>query len=186
MAKHLTLLVDMDGTIEYLLPAWLGRINKRYGKNITVEDLKEWDLAKAYPGLTTEQIMNESLDDDMWDEIQPIPYAAEVLKRLKDRGHQIYIVTATPYQSVPAKMDRLFFKYFPFFNWSDVILTEHKQLLKGDVMIDDGIHNLIGGDYQKILFDQPYNRYFDAEANGMTRVTNWLEIEEIIKKIAEE
>ena len=28
-------------------------------------------------------------------------------------------------------------------------------------MIDDGIHNLIGGEYKKILFDAPYNRSFD-------------------------
>ncbi|MBR4813702.1 MAG: hypothetical protein IKZ69_07320 [Lachnospiraceae bacterium] len=44
-------------------------------------------------------------------------------------------------------------------------------------MIDDGIHNLIGGSYRKILFDAPYNRDFDEKALGIVRVKNWQEIE---------
>ena len=48
------------------------------------------------------------------------------------------------------------------------------------IIIDDGIHNLEGGDYQKILFTAPYNRDYDAEANGMIRVHSWDEIVSII------
>jgi hypothetical protein len=43
-------------------------------------------------------------------------------------------------------------------------------MIRGDVLIDDGIHNLEGGDYKKILFTAAHNRNYDAEANGMIRV----------------
>ena len=77
-------------------------------------------------------------------------------------------------------MTECLFRLFPFLSWDRVIVTRRKQLIRGDVLIDDGIHNLEGGDYTKILFTAPYNRDYDAEANGMIRVKNWDEIVRII------
>ena len=56
----------------------------------------------------------------------------------------------------------------------------------GDVMIDDGQHNLIGGTYKGFLMTAPHNRNYDAEANGLIRVNNWPEIYELIRRMAEE
>ena len=53
-------------------------------------------------------------------------------------------------------------------------------------MIDDAVHNLEGGHYRKVLFDAPYNREYDAEANGMTRVKSWPEVEILIEQMATE
>lgn len=181
--KPLTIFVDMDGTIELLLAAWLPRLNEKYHRNLTLDDIHDWNIGLAYEGLTEEEIMAPTFDDTIWSEIQPIPDAAEVLQRLKAKGHHIYIVTATPYQSIRAKMDDLLFRYFPFLSWNDVIIMQRKQLLTGDVMIDDAVHNLEGGNYKKILFDAPYNRDYDAEANGMMRVKGWLEVEKIIEEM---
>lgn len=44
----------------------------------------------------------------------------------------------------------------------------------------DGIHNLEGADYEKILVSAPYNEYYDAEGNGMHRVHSWNEIENVL------
>lgn len=82
-------------------------------------------------------------------------------------------------------MDDLLFRRFPFISWDQVIITSRKQLIKGDVLIDDGIHNLEGGDYIKILMTAPHNRDYDAEANGMIRVYNWKQIEEVINQLSE-
>lgn len=73
-------------------------------------------------------------------------------------------------------MDSVLFRYFPMFTWNDVIITAHKQLINGDVLVDDGVHNLIGGSYKKLLMTAPHNREFDAESNGMTRVLNWSDV----------
>ena len=35
------------------------------------------------------------------------------------------------------KMDDLLFKYFPFLDWDHVIVTSKKQMIRGDVLIDD-------------------------------------------------
>ncbi|MBO5639771.1 MAG: hypothetical protein J5916_07690 [Oscillospiraceae bacterium] len=67
-----------------------------------------------------------------------------------------------------------------------MIITSRKQLIRGDVLIDDGIHNLEGGAYIKILMTAPHNRNYDAEANGMIRAHHWAEIEEIIRRLSAE
>ena len=71
-------------------------------------------------------------------------------------------------------------KYFPYIDWNHVIVTSNKAMIKGDILIDDGIHNLLGGDYFKILMSLPHNRYFDAEKNGMIRAGNWKEVVDIV------
>lgn len=83
-------------------------------------------------------------------------------------------------------MERVLFKYFPFLTWNDVIITSHKQLVNGDVLIDDGIHNLEGGNYFKILMTAQHNKKYDAEANGMLRVGTWAEVYTAITALAEE
>lgn len=65
-------------------------------------------------------------------------------------------------------------------------ITSHKQLVKGDVLIDDGTHNLEGGNYFKILMTAQHNKKYDAEANGMLRVETWAEVYSAITLLAEE
>lgn len=180
--KKFTILIDMDDTIEMLVYAWVDAVNSRYGYSATVEDVTDWDVTKAFPGLTREQVYSVIAEQDFWKSVKPTPGAPEAVKRFIDAGHKVYIVTASGHDQVYSKMENVLFKYFPYLTFDDVIITTHKQLIKADILIDDGFHNLIGGDYHKILVDAPYNRAFNAEASGMVRVYNWNEIEEEVNR----
>jgi len=179
----MTILVDMDDTMEQLLKAWLEQVNNRYDRTVAYEDIHDWDITLAYPGLTREQVYGVLLADDFWKYVEPMPHAPEVLKSFVDRGHDVYVVTATPYKSVPGKMEYHLFRHFPFLSWDKVIITSRKQLIRGDIMIVDGPHNLEGGNYHKILMDSPHNQTYPAEEKGMIRVYNWLEVDQIVKQI---
>ena len=48
----MTILVDMDDTIEQLLKAWISRVNEKYGRSATLDDITGWDVQAPYPGLT--------------------------------------------------------------------------------------------------------------------------------------
>ena len=182
----MTILIDMDDTIESLLKAWVSGVNRKYGRSVSHEDVGSWDVSTAFPGLTHEQVYAVPLEKGFWKTVEPIPGAAEAIQRFMAAGHEVFIVTATPYESVTEKMSDLLFRYFPFLSWKQLIITSRKQLIRGDVLIDDGVHNLEGGDYIKILMTAPHNRNYDAEANGMIRVHNWAEIEEVINRISAE
>ena len=181
--KQLTILVDMDDTIEDLLGAWLTYLNEKYGLNVQKDDITQWDISKAFPMLDKNQVYEPLLKDEFWETVKPINGAPEVLKNMIDDGHKIYIVTASTYHTLPAKMESVLFKYFPYFTWNDVIVTSNKQMIKGDVLIDDGIHNHIGGEYLSILMSAPHNLDLN-EGEGIIRVHNWKEIYEVINEIA--
>ena len=176
------ILIDMDDTIELLLEAWVRKANALYGRDVKCEDVKEWDVTKAYPGLTHEEVYGVLKDPDFWYTVEPAPGAVKGVKKLMEE-HDVYIVTVTPYDEIAPKMENLIFRRFPYITWDRVIITGNKRLISADVMIDDGPHNLIGAACEKILVDAPYNREFDEKAYGMTRVRTWDEILDAIERI---
>ena len=95
------------------------------------------------------------------------------------------MVTASTYNQVEPKIKYCLEKHFPYLSWYDVFVTFHKQMIKADVLVDDGYHNLVGGEYLKILLDKPYNQSNDDEKNDIHRVYNWYEAYDLIKKEAE-
>lgn len=184
LLRKLTILVDMDDTIENLIGTWVEYLNERFGTSVSHEDITEWDMTKAFPSLTKAEVFSPIFENDFWKRVPPIDGAAEALQKLIEEGHRVIIVTASAYQTLAVKMDDVLFRYFPFLSWDNVIITSQKQLIRGDVLVDDGIHNLEGGKYYKILVDGPHNRYYDAKANGMFRATSWKQIYEVIEDIA--
>ena len=181
----MTILVDMDDTIEQLLKAWIKRANEKFDRNVTLDDITSWNAAEPYHGITRKQIYDITYEPGFWSSVEPMPGAVEALKHFMDEGHEVYIVTATEIEHVEEKMKGLLFRYFPFISWEQVIITSRKQMIKGDVLIDDGIHNLEGGQYRKIMFTAPHNRFYDAEANNMIRVNTWDEVVDIIDEMTE-
>ena len=180
------ILVDMDDTIEKLLDAWIDRVNQKFGTNAKSSDVKEWNVGAVFPTLTHDEVYDVLTEADLYQNVKPIDGAAEYLKRLMDDGHDIYIVTSTHYKAVQPKLDDVLFKYFPFISRRKVIIANNKQMIKGDILVDDGVHNHHGGEYQGILFTASHNEDYDAEGNGLYRANTWKEVYEIIQKIIEE
>lgn len=183
--RSLTILCDADDTIEHLLPHWLADLNQTYHKNVKPEDVRFWNLALAYPDLTPEQVFEPIYTKSFWEKITPMEDSQYYLKRLIKDGHKVYILSAANFETSDAKVEKLL-KLFPFLDWTKIILAYDKQMIQGDVLIDDGIHNLKGGQYQKLLFHQPHNAEIDETQYGAIRVHSWKEIYEWISRFAKE
>ena len=178
------ILVDMDDALEQLLKAWVNGVNEKYNRCVSCDEIISWDVSAAYPGLSHEQVYSIPMQSGFWSTVEPVDGAAEVLKHFIAEGHEVFIVTATACDSVSEKMNDLLFRYYPFLSWEQVIITSRKQMIRGDVLIDDGVHNLEGGEFTKILMTAPHNKAYDAEGHGMIRVNNWYEIKEVIDELA--
>ena len=182
--RKLVVLVDMDDCIEGLALAWSEYLNDKYGLGVPYEAITQWDVSVAYPTLTREQVYEPLFNDDFWDLVKPISGAADALMKLKEDGHDVLIVTASAYQTLKAKMEKVLFRYFPFLTWDDVIVTSKKYLVAGDVLVDDGPHNFCGGSYKKILMSAMHNLDLDEREIGAVRVYDWGEAYDIITKYA--
>lgn len=172
------ILCDADDVIENLLDCWVSAINQKYGTNVNPLDITKWDVSLFFPTLSKEQVFAPIAEKDIWSNLERIDGCYDVLKEINEK-HNLYIVTATHYNTCDKKIERIL-KLYPFLNWKQFIITSHKQLIHGNYLIDDGTHNLIGGDYQGILFSRPHNMTYDAQAAGVIRVSEWNEIRSII------
>lgn len=175
-----TILIDMDDTIENLCEAWVEWLNSKYGLDVKVTDITEWDMTKFFPSLTPDEIYEPLKNDEFWCTVQPKADAQKYIKRLQDDGYKVLICTTSNYHSFKSKMENCLFKHFPFISYDQVIVTHHKHLIKGDYLIDDGIHNFEGGDFKKILFTTPANRNINVYGTDIVRVKDWEEIYTII------
>ncbi len=177
--KKLTILCDADDTIQELTVHWLAELNQKYNYNVRKEDVTSWDITKAFPELTPEEVMEPLYNNEFWNRTTPISGSTYYLKKLIDDGHRIKIVTASNPETFEAKTKKLL-ELFPFLRIEQIIRENNKQKVTGDVLIDDGVHNLIGGRYKKFLFNQPNNSSFNEQDYDITRVYSWKDIYERI------
>lgn len=177
--NHLKILFDADDVVENLSDCWIEQLNGRYGTNVSPCDVKDWDMTQAFPTLTKEQIYGVLQGDGIWLNLQPIPGAQKYLQQLHNEGHELYMVTATDYRICGVKIGRIL-ELFQFLDAEHIVIAHRKQMVLGDVLIDDGPHNLVGGRYFRILFDQPHNRGFDEKKYGISRAVGWAEVYRLI------
>lgn len=177
--NSLKILFDADDVAETLAQGWVSILNGRYGTSVSLEDVTDWGISLAFPTLTKKQIYGVLQEEQIWANLQPIPGAQEHLQRLYDEGHKLYMVTATDYRTCRVKIERIL-EFFPFLDAEHIIIAHNKQMVTGDVLIDDGPHNLVGGRYFRILFDQPHNRGFDEKKYGMYRAVGWEQVYKLI------
>ena len=170
--------VDLDDVLWDLLGAWLQRYNTIVDGHVVPTDIKSWSI-EQYILPNTKEILFYILEQkDFWETVQPMNGAAESLYRLMRDGYNVYIVTASSYKTLPAKLNH-FFELFPFVHKDQVVVAKEKQLLDLDVMIDDNPENLCHASYDKLLFDRPSNQW--VKKDDIRRVYTWAEIYQFVK-----
>lgn len=175
MNKKVVVLIDLNDTMTHLVRAWCRYLNKMYGTSVSEDDILGWKISNYFPELTEDQVFEPLYKDSFWWDVEPMVDAPKYIKLLMDEGFDVYVCTASLFATIKSKFECVLGRYFPFISWNQVIVAKNKQLVNGDILIDDGVHNLEGGAYKKILMTAPHNRGYDAESNGMTRVQTWEE-----------
>lgn len=183
--RKLTVLIDMDDVLEELLPAWVEYLNQKFGCDVRPGDIKGWVMTDFFPDVSPKDVYGALLDDGLWSYVKPKRGAQEYVKKLIDDGHEVFVVTASHYKTIVAKMEGVLFEYFPYLTWDNVIIASKKQMIRGDVLVDDGVHNLIDGEYHKILMDAPHNQWVNAEEIGAVRAMDWSDVYRFICSLSE-
>lgn len=182
--RKLTILFDADDVAEDLLSLWVGLLNRKYGSNVSPDDVTDWNVAKFFPGLDDRQVFGVLDEPGIWRDLLPMDGAVEALTKLRSDGHDLYLVTNTDYRHCREKFDRIL-EFFPFLDSRRIIITANKQMVSGDILIDDAPFNLDGGPWHKILFDRPHNRKWDENEFGAVRVRDWAQIYTLITEFSE-
>lgn len=176
--------VDIDNCILSTTEAVLEQHYADTGERLALDDITSYYIENHVSEEYRDDFHLIFLKKEMWKRAKVIPNCVEVIRKLHDKGHQIYFVTSTEAKNV-AKKSSFLQRTFPFLDIRKRLITTHcKQMIKLDILIDDYEMNLKNGSYFGILVDYPWNRNFDDAAfDKIYRVSNWLEIESMIDYI---
>lgn len=152
--------VDMDDVLNNLVEFWIKCYNKDYNDNLSIEDIKSWDIGEfTKAGKDFYKYLG---DEKLFKSLSIKPRAAEIIEKLC-KEHEVYIVTANASYNKGVCDDKVDFvkKYMPFFPIKNIIFIQNKGLLNLEVLIDDGLHNFEGFNGYRVIFDRPWNRIED-------------------------
>jgi len=156
------ILVDVDGVIRNLH----GKIDEIYDRECPGKwrkPITNWGMHDFYEiGRDIYKLTFVKFANECFGEADVYPGAIDFVDELMKLGHTIVICTS---QTKHTTMFTTQWLYNQGFNFHELYVTgqDHKKNGKqmvGDVMIDDGLHNLEKFDGLKICFEQPWNEGF--------------------------
>lgn len=177
--KKLRIFLDSDEVLMDFSTPIIEMYNKEYNTNLKFKDLISWDLKECVPENTNiYQFMDKK---GFFKELEPFKESVSVLKKLIADGHDVFIATAGWEEVYQDKLDS-FKKHFPFLDQHQILLIKRKDVLFGDVILDDGLHNIENSICKNaIIMDKPWNQNSDKP-----RVKDLNEFYELINKLANE
>lgn len=167
------LLIDMDGVLSDI-----------YGQFANYE-YKDIGLIQSSKDLSG-KLENEAFKNhDKYVNSKNFFYTASPIKDIIDMVeklnsiYQIFIVSsATQFPLSLTEKMKWITKHFPFLSWKQIVLCGTKEIINGDIMIDDHFKNLDNFQGQTILFTQPHN--INKNTDKHIRVNDWKEIEKLL------
>lgn len=188
--------IDLDDVAVDSITAIIGFHNEKSGACLTKGDRHSYNLWEVWGGTREEAIekVNEFFaTDTAWD-LDPMPGSVKALTALKEKGHELFIITARDKDSV-GKTEKWIEKNFPrlfagvhFGNAYNLSGEPRKksEMCKEvgvEMLVDDHLENAFdcaAAGIRVLLFDQPWNRQELTLPKNVERVFSW---DEVVRKI---
>jgi len=173
VGKRLLIGCDVDSVLADLNNKWCASYNRDHGAKhgpLTEENWTQWDVTKCVPPEVGKGIFRYLDEPGFFADLPLIPGAAEGIRTLVDQGHDVVFISSAVAPGAATDKINWLVRHFPYVHRNNHFVTCYrKDLVRLDVLIDDGPHNLTRqraawGDAVKIVtIDYPYNR----EAQGV-------------------
>lgn len=167
--------VDQDWVLAKLTEKWVDYYNTIFNDNLDIKNIKTWNIIDFIKPEARDFMLNILNIHKFYRNLNVTTDSQRVLEKLKNEGHEIFIVT-DPYtrMSFKSKYDWLQ-ENFPFIDKRNYIFTGNKSSIGIDFLIDDGLHNCKSFQGIPLLYTAPYNE----EDDSFVRVKNWQDIEHL-------
>ena len=162
--KKLKIICDADDVLISCNEFALQLLSQSDGKDHQLSEITGWGILKK----DIDQRM-QYFDTPVFYSNQPaLPGAREFLVSLMEKA-DVFIATAVYPKFMGERIQRIM-ELFPEFPMDHIIMGKRKDLFHADIMLDDGIHNLLESNCSlPVLFRQPWNQ----TASGMCNVDNY-------------
>lgn len=184
--KQLTILLDLDDVLNNQNEIWVDVLDQRYGRKVSVEDITDWDMRLAFPGLNDGELYGPVHSGELISSMTATMDAVLYTKMWHDNGHKLYVVTSTSAENAEAKIQWLF-RHYTWFDRDRFIMCRHKNMVFGDILIDDAIHNLKAMKWDGanpncmcVCMDKPWNR---SAENEFVRAKSFVDIDTVVQEL---
>lgn len=175
--------IDVDDTLLELTGTWLDAYFLASGHRLSVEDVLDWNISRyVLPDWAGDQSLtygngrfHELRTPELYRTVRPIPGAQWGVRTLHEQGHRLVAITSDTRAHAREKR-RALARWFP--ELDEMVITQRKDCVRVDVLIDDAVHNVQAVSCGALLFPRPANLLFpDSELRaGVARVTGWADI----------
>jgi 5'(3')-deoxyribonucleotidase len=178
--KYLTLVVDIDEVLRRIIPEIIKIYNAEHKTKIIEEDIKEWYLHKTFPMIKNDEEFFRKHAHQIFLKAKPEVHAIDLLNELYSNNN--IILASSQFTGLENLTDLWLEKNKIKFD--DLIYTRDKSKIKGDIMIDDGVHNLISSSCtHTICMARPWNESFSGRRmNSFVSFYNFVKRVENYKK----
>lgn len=168
--------MDIRLDVDDVLCNFVGRLCEMYCRDwdddVGPEDFKSWNFSQYVRPECGQQLYVYLDMQEFYDGLELVDDAVEGVNELIAMGHDVAFVSAlmpTSQRAAYLKTEWLK-RHFPPL---PIVLTKAKHLVRGDVLLDDGLHNLATWPGRGVLFSRPWNQ-FGATYDGPV-VRSWVE-----------
>ncbi|MDW0108957.1 5' nucleotidase, NT5C type [Sporosarcina aquimarina] len=178
--------IDIDGTVT-TPSSLLLHINKKFGCNLVLDDIKEYDLTAAFDVDPTEFYKwYKETEAEICLTSSTQEQAKHFLTKWQNQQAELYYISARGDEVMAPTMEWFKQEQLPYDHVE--LIGSHRKIetareFATDVFFEDKHDNAVDLheelDIPVILFDTPYNR--NPIPNGVIRVNNWHEANEWIQ-----
>ena len=155
--------IDIDEVLRTLVPKMVKLYNVHFNDSMTFDDIKEYDVDQSFPkikertGESASKWFFQEHGHELFYESPAIEGAVEAVKRLKELGNEIYIIS---YQkTMNNKIDTLNWLVRWGIEYDGICFVKDKTVVHLDYIIDDNDWNFIKCNCKHgVLITAPYNR----------------------------
>ncbi|SDM19151.1 hypothetical protein [Bacillus sp. OK048] len=177
--------IDIDGTVT-CPSALVPFINKGFGLNLTIADIKDYDLNKAVK-VSEEKFSKWFIENEpiMYEE-SPLAEGADKILKQWQIDHELFFISARG-SHLLENTKKWFSKQGLSYNHIELIGSHDKvssaKHYQVDIFLEDKHDNAVmiheECDIPVLLFNTPYNQ--DPIPKGVIRVNNWFEANHWVK-----
>ncbi len=163
----------MDGVLADVYNRFFDLHEKESGERITLQSIIGLKEAEAFPNLL------KWVNTPGFFRAMPVMTDSQkVLKKLNNNFDIIVTSMATEFPISLTDKQLWLEEHYPYISWKQVVFCGRKEILKGDLMIDDHLKNLDNFNGETIMFTQPHN--MNLTETRHRRVDSWIEIEKLL------
>lgn len=163
------ILVDMDGVLANVYSQFLKLEALETGRFRNIEETNGKIESEAFP-FYDKHVRSVGF----FGTAPTMKGSVEGVKYLNNKYEVIILSSATEFPLSLSEKELWLNKFFPFIGWQQMVFCGRKDLVKGDIMIDDHPKNLLLFEGRKVLFTQPHN--IDIHNATFERVFCWEDI----------